>query len=90
MQPTPVGSVIGLIPIVLVHPDHSDLLKSNYEALSNGRVLQDLAAELHEVAGFRCPMCNFDQTATVDRFLPRSIYAEFGARTKPSRNSLQQ
>jgi hypothetical protein len=70
-------NVITLTPMTLVNPDHSSFLESNYDALSPRRALQELAAELHEAAGFRCPMCNFEQTSTLDHFLPRSTYPEF-------------
>jgi len=72
-----VQDVVSLMPMTLLSPDHSGLLQSNYDALSPRRILQELDAELHEAARFRCPMCNFEQTSTLDHFLPRATYPEF-------------
>jgi hypothetical protein len=72
-----ISQVLALMPMQLDDPSHSNLLQSNYDSLSDGRALQDLAAELHEASNFRCPICNFEQTSTLDHFLPRSTHPEF-------------
>jgi hypothetical protein len=71
------ASLISLLPMVLNAANHGELLKSNYDSLDEGRALEELEAELHDSAFFRCPMCNFEQTATLDHYLPQSIYPEF-------------
>ena len=64
-------------PIELLELGHGALLQENYSALSKGRVLEELAADLYEAADFRCPVCNFEQAATLDHFLPKGTYPEF-------------
>lgn len=70
-------NILALQPIELLEPGHGVLLQENYSALSKGRALEELASEIYEAADFRCPMCNFEQAATLDHFLPKGAYPEF-------------
>jgi hypothetical protein len=69
--------ILALQPLELREPGHGALLRENYSALSKGRALEELAADIYEAAEFRCPMCNFEQAATVDHFLGKGAYPEF-------------
>jgi hypothetical protein len=71
------SNIASLLPMPLAAPNHGDILRSNYDSLDEGRALDDLGAELHESASFRCPMCNYEQTGTLDHFLPQSTHPEF-------------
>jgi hypothetical protein len=70
-------NILALQPMQLLEPGHAALLQENYSALSKGRALEELASQIYEAAEFRCPMCNFEQAATLDHFLPKGSYPEF-------------
>ncbi len=70
-------NILALQSMALLDPAHAALLRENYSALSKGRALEELAADIYEAAEFRCPMCNFEQAATLDHFLGKGTYPEF-------------
>jgi len=59
-------------------PEVREALLSNYDQLSSGRSHASLRAELLSLArAGRCPMCDGAPVATLDHYLPKSVFPEF-------------
>ncbi|GAA0532572.1 HNH endonuclease [Paractinoplanes ferrugineus] len=60
-----------------------EALLSNYDQLSSGRSYAILRAELLSLAhAGRCPMCDGAPVATLDHYLPKSVFPEFSVLPK--------
>ncbi|MCM4085154.1 HNH endonuclease [Paractinoplanes hotanensis] len=64
-------------------PEVREALISNYDQLSSGRSFAGIRAELLSLArAGRCPMCDGGPVATLDHYLPKSVFPEFSVMPK--------
>ncbi|MBQ1035876.1 HNH endonuclease [Micromonospora sp. C81] len=65
---------------ISITKEQSDALKGNFDLFDVGRPFRTLRTQLMaEARNRKCPMCGHRDVATLDHFLPKSVYPEYSA-----------